>query len=165
MLTSTAVPFVDPKDKDKPSMDFGCEFEMINIVMKLIRISQLLVDHANGSGRSFSDCYAKMLNEVFFPDVHQEQVRYSPCYQDKKLIQADFSDGQYRASKRGRQLISSRISFVISVLNWLSETPHQRATNATPGYMTAGMARECQYTIWIRRLTQCSSCCCSDCTT
>lgn len=40
---------------------------------------------------------------------------------------------------------SMRVSFVITVLNWLTESPYQKATNVTPGYMSAAMARKCYF--------------------
>lgn len=38
-----------------------------------------------------------------------------------------------------------RVSLVVALLNWISETPSQRNTQATPGYLSFGMASE--YTV------------------
>lgn len=38
-----------------------------------------------------------------------------------------------------------RFALLSSLLNWLGETPAQRSNNATPGYLSFGMAGMCKY--------------------
>lgn len=38
------------------------------------------------------------------------------------------------------RLTGERVSLVVALLNWISETPSQRNTQATPGYLSFGMA-------------------------
>lgn len=47
------------------------------------------------------------------------------------------------SSFRDSRLIEERVSLVVALLNWISETPAQRNTQATPGYLSFGMAGEC----------------------
>lgn len=40
-------------------------------------------------------------------------------------------------------LMNDRVALVIALLNWISESPSQKNTSATPGYLSFGMSCKC----------------------
>lgn len=59
------------------------------------------------------------------------------------------------------RLIEERVSLVVALLNWISETPAQKNTQATPGYLSFGMASKCGPDLHVDdELTVLDSTCC-----
>ena len=84
-------------------------------------------------------------------DVHEKQVRMSYHFipgatinhegQNARLVSyVSIRDEEPRAEQR-------RFSLLSALLNWLGETPAQKKSNGTPGYLTFGMASMLQLSL------------------